>query len=219
MRCPGAHGAVSLVPAVWVLGSPHAPAQLLPSQLLVQMVEERLLPQAVSLLSSLPGRGEKGAGLGCWEPGWLFTASLSTASPSRSKCRSSCGDVTLRGDVIAQSRGRGGVLSPSKFPLSPYPRRILLHQKHSRALAETKPHLSCFGARWLREVPLRRSCRVCRLPSKSQLVRGCRGARSGHALAVAACHRAVTWQWLKRRLQRLKAPACRDGGGSRLCSA
>lgn len=54
-----AHGAISFVPPVWVLGSLQAPAQLLPSQLLVQMVGKHLLLQAVSLLSSLLGHRER----------------------------------------------------------------------------------------------------------------------------------------------------------------
>ena len=48
-----------LGPPVWVLGSPQAPAQLLPSRLLVQMAEKCFLPKAVSSFSSLPGRRDR----------------------------------------------------------------------------------------------------------------------------------------------------------------
>lgn len=54
-----ARGATSFVRPVWGLSSLQAPAQLFPSQLLVQMVGKRLLLQAVSLLSSLLGHRER----------------------------------------------------------------------------------------------------------------------------------------------------------------
>lgn len=54
-----AHGAISFVAPVGVLGSLQAPAQLFPSQLLVQMVGKCLLLQAVSLLSSSPEHRER----------------------------------------------------------------------------------------------------------------------------------------------------------------
>lgn len=120
--CRLAHRAISVVPPCrcWAL---QAAAQLIPSQLLVQRVENYLLPQAVSALSTLLGQQGKATGPSSSEQGWLSTASLCTASPSTAS-HSSCKHITLGGDIIARSRGGGLPLSLSKRspPLPKFPK-------------------------------------------------------------------------------------------------
>lgn len=144
--CRLAHGAISTVPPCrcWAL---QAAAQLIPSQLLVQRVENYLLPQAVSVLSTPLGQQGKATGPSSSEQGWLSTASLRTASPSTAS-HSSCKHVALGGDITARSRG-GGL--PRTSPVQEEPSPAQIPRRRLTALAESKPDLWCsgrFGAPW-----------------------------------------------------------------------